>query len=165
MRFALFVICLLMVGCGAETRTEGKSQRDTSGTGRLVTKEVITTVPLENGGTRTERILETITTNQETETASDQAITRTGPDDRTQGLISGIGSLAGQAFSVATGNPSGTLIGTGIAGLLTAAVTAWGASRNAQAKQLREERDFHKDDAEKGWSKFERVATKADPQA
>lgn len=152
----LIFIFLNLVGCGAETRTDSDSKREMVHESHTTTKTVTRETPLENGGRVVETITTTDVTGGERSTTASQERSHTGADAGTASLINGFGTIAGAAVSAATGNPSGTLIGTGIAGLLTAAVSAWGAAKSAESKQLRQERDWHKEDAKDGWDSFKR---------
>lgn len=151
-RSLLFACCLLLAGCGAETRTDTATKREVVNQSRTVTKEVTVHTPTADGGFIIEKTTTTETVGGEQVTSSAQESTRTAPDAATRALIATGARVAGQAVSVATGGAvGGDWVATGITGLVTAALTAYGAAQHANAKRLREERDFHKDDAEKGW--------------
>jgi hypothetical protein len=141
---ALFVLFML-TGCGTQTdvRIGTKSQAKT------VTKEVIRETPLANGGKLVERTLTTDQVSDENTTEK----TTTGLDASTNALAGTLGQVVGAAVAPATGGLGGGLVELGVTAAVTALLSGYGAAKHAQARQLREERDFHKDDAEKGWQR------------
>jgi hypothetical protein len=152
MRYLLMIAVLILVGCGAETRTESENKREMVSESRTVTKEVTVHTPTAEGGFIVEKTITTETTGGERTTSAAQENTRTAPDAATRGLIATGARIAGHAVSAASGGGiGGEGVATLITALITAGVSAYGAAKHTQAKQLREERDFHKDDAEKGW--------------
>lgn len=151
----LALATLLLSGCGSETRTDGQGTREQVSESHTTTKEVTVHTPTADGGFIVEKTTTSDTTAGERSTTASRESIRTAPDAATNALIGSGARIAGAVMNKATGGllPGGT--GTAISALITAAITAWGARRAGEARQLREERDFHKDDAEKGWSKFE----------
>lgn len=145
-RWFLFVLAILLP-CGCGTQTDVRA--GTKSLAKTVTKEIIRETPLANGGKVTERTLTTDVVSDENTTER----TTTGLDQSTAGLVGTFGQVAGAAVSVATGGAGGGLVELGITAAITAALTGYGALKAGQNKQLREERDFHKADSEKGWSK------------
>lgn len=149
---ALVLFALLMlVGCGSETRVEADSKREVVSESHATTKEVTRHTPLENGGFVVEKVITTDTTGGERSATTSRESTKTAPDVSTTALANGLGNIAGAVMNKASGGmvPEGT--GTLISALIAAAVTAYGGMKHGQAKQLREERDFHKADADEGW--------------
>lgn len=140
---AVALLAGLLIGCGTQTdvRIGTKSQAKT------VTKEFIRETPLANGGKVIERTLTTDVVSDENTSER----TTTGLDPSTAGLVSTFGQVAGAAVSSATGGLGGGMVELGITAAVTALLSGYGAMKHGQAKQLREERDFHKADAEEGW--------------
>lgn len=144
------------MGCGAETRTEADSKREMVSESQTITKEVTVHTPTANGGFITEKTITADTTAGERSTTASKELTRTAPDAATSALIGSGARIAGAAMNAATGGIGlGEGLGVGLAALLTASVTAWGASKSAESKQLRQERDFHKGDADEAYKKLD----------
>lgn len=155
------LIALALSGCGTETRTDSEAKREKTSESRSVTKEVTVHTPTADGGFIVEKTTTTDTTAGERVTSTSAETARTAPDAATRTLIASGGKIAGAVVNAATGGGltgAGGLVEIGVTSAITAILAGYGAAKNAQAKQLREERDFHKDDAEKGWSKFERAS-------
>ena len=133
---AILFVCLAC-GCG-NTRTTGND-------GHSI-KEVTKETPTQDGG----RLIEKTVTYQG---QSDQT-TKTTADDATNAIIGSVAPILGSAFGIATGTPGlpwGELLG----GAATLAATGWAALKHGQAGQLKQERDFHKDDADQAYKKLE----------
>ena len=136
-RYSLIFLCFILCGCG--------NSRTTSQDGYQV-KEVTKETPTQDGG----RIIEKTITHQ----GQSDSTTKTTADDATNALIGSVAPILGSAFGVATGTPGlpwGELLG----GAATLAATGWAALKHGQAGQLKQERDFHKDDADQAYKKLE----------
>ncbi len=166
MRTSTFVLCLAaffllcLSGCGTRTDTTADKQTGTKSQARTVTKEVIRETPLANGGKVIERTLTTDVVSDENSTQTSRERMDTGLDAGTTGMVNALGQVAGAVIgapvSAATGGLfDGNGIATAITALVGAGVTAYGASKAAESKQLRQERDFHKDDADKAYRQLE----------
>lgn len=147
MRAALFLVALMLTGCGSQTdvRTGTKAQA------RTVTKEVIRKTPLEGGGEVIERTL--ISDVESVEDTAERSVTGASAD--TSALANGLGKIAGAAVNAATGGTGGGLVETLVVAGVTLLMGTIGGAKHAQAKQLREERDTHKADAKEGWEKYQ----------
>ncbi len=162
-RRALLIVALvlfglfMLTGCGTQTDV----RIGTTAKAKTVTKEVIRETPLANGGKLVERTLTTDQVSDENTTEK----TVTGLDRATNNLVSTLGQVAGAAVAPATGGMGGGLVELGVTAAVTALLTGYGAAQQAKAKQLREERDFHKDDAEKGWQRALAGSPARDPGA
>jgi hypothetical protein len=150
---ALSLLIAVLSGCGAETRTDRESQREQVSESHTVTKEVTVHTPTADGGFIVEKTTTTDTTAGERSKTVGQESQRTAPDAATRALIATGGRLAGQVVNAATGGTGGGLVELGVTAAISALLSAYGGAKHAQARQLREERDFHKDDAEKGWQR------------
>ncbi len=151
--FALLFVCS---GCGTRTDNDDQRRSSTASKQQTVTKEVIRETPLANGGKVIERTLTTSVVSDERTDERTTGTMSTGLDADTSAMASTMGRIAGAvvgpAVSQATGGIlSGGEIAAALSAITGAGIAAWGAKRAGEARQLREERDFHKDDAEKGW--------------
>lgn len=160
MRYVLFALCLLLVGCGARTETEGDSLREQVSESHTTTKEVTVHTPTANGGYIIEKTTTTDATAGERSKTASKESTHTAPDAATNALIAGGARLAGAVIGPAVSSATGGLLGgdniTEMLKLLIAGgVAAYGGAKASQAKQLREERDFHKGDADHAYKRLE----------
>ncbi len=165
MRNLLLILSLLLIaGCGADTRTEGDSKREMVSESHTTTKTTTRHTPTEDGGFVVETVTQTDTTAGERSATTHQQTTHTQPDAGAQLLTGTAGRIAGAVMNKASGGiiPEGT--GTALTGLLAAAVAAWGASKSSQANQLRQERDYHKGESDKGWDQAMTMAKKIRPE-
>ena len=135
---ALAALAFLCCGC---------TESNTRHTGTTKTQETVVEKATTDGGRVTQRAV--ITTDDSSEK------TTTGLD-QSGSLLAG---LAGTAIGTATGTggvPWVELISGGtlaLAGLFGGVKHGQASKERARADQLEKECDYHKDDAEKGWSK------------
>lgn len=88
-----------------------------------------------------------------------------GPDVKQIAPV--VGAVVSASAAAATGGASGLGLGPILGGLATlAATTAAGwAARQGTVKQLKDQVDYHKEDAEEGWRKADERALKLAPTA
>jgi hypothetical protein len=154
MRAALFLVLLCFTGCGSETRTDADTKREMVSESHTTTKEVTVHTPTADGGFIVEKTTTTDTTAGERSTIASREVARTAPDAATNTLIASGAKVAGAAVNAATGGAGGGLVETLIVAGVTLLMGTIGGAKHAQAKQLREERDTHKEDAREGWERY-----------
>lgn len=131
---------LVLAGCG-ETKTQSKT------VDHSVTKTETVHKPTADGGW----VERTVTTRDGTSDAD--SVTRTEADASAKAFIGAVAPVVGTAISAATGTP-GLPWGEILSGAAVAAATGWAALKHGQAGQLRQERDFHKTDADTAYKKL-----------
>lgn len=158
MRYVTFflLISIFLSGCTesrATSESQNQSKETTKKVGKLVTKEVVVQTPLENGGLHIER---TLVTDEVEDTGTDKTIksggievVRSGLDDSGKSVMNVVGAVSKAGTGIVGGNG---LVEGGLALAITLAAS-WAANRHAAARQLKEERDFHKADADEGWKR------------
>lgn len=136
---SLFIISLVMAGCGSTTvRTNDLHQ----------VKEVTKETPTADGG----RLIEKTVTYQ----AQGQSVETTAPDPTAANFVGAVAPALGSAIGAATGTPGFPWAGT-IEALGGAALTGWAAMKHAQANSLKDQVEFHKNDADEAKQKLDKT--------
>lgn len=130
----------MLAGCG-ETQTRTKVETHN------VTKTTKTHTPTANGGW----VEKTVVVQHGTEDSD--SLTKTKLDAEAEAFIGPIAATAGATIGAGTGTPE-VPWGQIISMLVTNAGVGWAALKHGQARQLEQERDFHKTDADQAYKKL-----------
>lgn len=136
-RFMVLLICLFLLdGCGVTRK---------NGTDGHQVKEVTKETPTADGGKVIEK---TVTYNSQQE-----EVERSEADPTFTNVVGTMAPFAGSVIGMATGTP-GLPWGEILGGLATSVAVGWGALKHGQGNGLRDQVEFHKNDADEAYKKL-----------